>query len=339
MPELSHILEALNGRLDNAGNITFGDAKIAGSDNYFSLINHRTIVNIKGVDSKKFLQGQLTCDALAIDDEQLCSGAYCTPKGRVISNFLLSQWHQDHLTMSCHSGAADALAKQLAKYIVFSKADITVDNDTLCLGIRSADIAATCGTLFPRLPEQTMQQVINNNRKLIRLSDDLFELWLPTADVKAVFAVLSETCTLTSSVAWERDIIALGVAVIDQNTVETFIPQHLNMQLNGGINFKKGCYTGQEVVARMQYRGKLKRHMYRVSATTLPPSGSALFTSGSEQSIGNMLQSCQLDDHMEGLAVLTIDSVDRDEIFSSLDRQQQHRLTTLELPYALPSDE
>ncbi|ROS04728.1 hypothetical protein EDC56_0241 [Sinobacterium caligoides] len=334
------MIQSINGDIDTFGDIHFKNSQETIADEFFTLINRRGIVTIKGVDSKTFLQGQLTCDVQAINQEKLCSGGYCTPKGRVIGNFWLSQWHDEHLCMASDSGGAAALIKQLSKYIVFSKAEAALDSDTACIGIQTNKIASVCGTLFEQLPAGPEQQVINGDLKLLQLNEQgLYELWTPADKLSEIWGILNDKLHLANSSHWDRAIIASGFATVDANTTELLIPQHLNMQLNGGINFTKGCYTGQEVVARMQYRGKLKRHMYRVSAPSLPDSGAPLFGTDGEQSIGNMLQSCRSGEQQEGLACITVAAVAADAVFDQPAGQQRQQLKLLPLPYDIPADD
>jgi hypothetical protein len=333
MADISSLLSSIGASLDHNNNIDF-DA--ADTDNqYLTVIHQRGLLSISGPDSKKFLQGQLTCDTNLINNQQAATGASCNPKGRVIGNFTLSQWDEQTLNFSGHHESMAAVNAHLSKYIVFSKAKLSLDNDYVCLGIKTDSIATAVGSLFDSLPTGNLSQSNHNSAKLLMVDakQGLYELWLKSAELSAVWSQLCGELTPTNSSVWDSDMIALGLASTEQNTSDLFIPQHLNMQLNGGISFTKGCYTGQEVVARMQYRGKLKRHMYRVEADTLPIAGTALFDGEREQSIGNMVQVAHAGRRMVGLAVLTDKNVESGNIYA--DQNGQQKLSLLSLPYSI----
>ncbi|CAH0990425.1 tRNA-modifying protein YgfZ [Sinobacterium norvegicum] len=336
MADISNLLSSIGATLDSHDNVDFNAG--THTSEYMTLINHRGLLSICGVDSKKFLQGQLTCDIDLLTDQQAITGASCSPKGRVIGNFTLSQWDDQQLCFSGHRGSMSALHNHLNKYIVFSKADLNLIDNYVCLGIKTDNITAATGLLFDQVPVNNLTQSHHNDRKLLLIdaAQGLFEVWLPRDQLATSWQQLSSTLSPTNSSDWDRDIIASGFANTDQNTSDLFIPQHLNMQLNGGISFTKGCYTGQEVVARMQYRGKLKRHMYRVTATTLPPSGSPLYDGQGEQSIGNMVQTAHDGEKMVGLAVLADKSVAANSVFC--DQAGELPLTELSLPYSITAE-
>ena len=133
---------------------------------------------------------------------------------------------------------------------------------------------------------------------------------------------------------WQLQDIHAGLGLLEKETSALFVPQMLNMQAIGGVSFKKGCYTGQEVVARMKYLGKLKRRMYRLSTHTmpLPAPGTPCYLAHQEQSIGSIVQASNVDDnHVELLAVLTKEASTSDSLI--IGDGQPHRITKQQLPY------
>ena len=134
------------------------------------------------------------------------------------------------------------------------------------------------------------------------------------------------------------DLVRAGIGQVMAETRELFIPQMLNLQAVGGVSFKKGCYTGQEIVARMQYLGKLKRRMYRLSlgSTELPPPGTPLFAPDHNSAVGEVVVGAYAEEGIELLAVLTADAVEAGEIH--VGEAQGPKLTVLDLPYTLDRD-
>ena len=162
----------------------------------------------------------------------------------------------------------------------------------------------------------------------------MFECWILSSQLGALWPDLSANLEILGSRSWELLTIREGLGEVTVETQEMFIPQMLNYQITGAVNFTKGCYTGQEVVARMEYRGKLKRPMYRIktaSGALLP--GDELYNPTGEQSIGNIVNSVPLDDcHSEALAVITSKDV---EMGCVVVGKEKAVVEILSLPYEL----
>ena len=213
-------------------------------------IDPRTYIQLSGPDSRKFLQGQVTCDMELLTRGKTVNGAHCTPKGRIIFLFSATCDEQDNVILQVHPSIAEIATASLKKYAVFFKTEISERNGLNRLGELSDQ-------------HQTQQPT------------DLERLRTGSADVVA-------------------------------ETTDMFIPQMLNLDALGYISFKKGCYTGQEIVARAHYRGAVKRRMHhlQLEATTLPTPGDSIKDSAGK-AIGNIASVARVDDHtIEVLAVL-----------------------------------
>lgn len=296
----------------------------------------------KGPDAKKFLQGQVTCDIDALSfsegENQSNLGAHCTHKGRMLFSFRALQVGEDTIALSMPKEVIPHALECLKKYSVFSKVELSdASDDYRILGI--TDITAlgdsNIKAYFPNPPETLGYATHHKGLHLIRVSEKRYECWINKEEVSTVEALL----TTSDQNLWHALNIADGIGEIRTETIEEFIPQMLNYQLIGnGISFKKGCYTGQEVVARMHYLGKLKKHMYRFSSTQTQPiaPGAPLFSPDSKQAIGHVVISAKVDDGQELLAVVTEQALNDDKVYAEEDCQ--HKLDALMLPYAITNE-
>jgi folate-binding protein YgfZ len=239
-----------------------------------------------------------------------------------------------------YEGAVQALAK----YIVFSKAEITNLSEHYCgIGLQGAEADALIATYFGQTPPNQNALVHKDQSFAINLGHERFECWLPTEDAIKFWRAAAAQCQIGSAEQWTLSNIADGIPEIHPETADTFIPQMLNLQLTGGVSFNKGCYTGQEVVARMEFRGKLKRPMYRISfplaeGEALPEPGAPLYKLEKDQSIGNIVMAARKDKEQgEALAVLTRSEAEADNAY--LDLNKTKKLGILKLPYAINAEE
>ena len=225
-------------------------------------------LSIAGSDSRKFLQGQLSNDTDLIDAKKGGFFALCTPKGRTLANFFIVQQPggaEHELLIACPQSSSQIVLDTLAKYIVFSKAELSRSEAWQVVLVKLTDSFPYDSLELETPAADAMAASHNeNSAALLRVSRDS-ELALlfasqdyPTREHLALSANDSELA-----------FIRAGIGLVNGATSDEFVPQMLNMQLNNGISFTKGCYTGQEIVARSQYRGKIKRRMYRAQLDAL----------------------------------------------------------------------
>lgn len=289
-------------------------------------MTEHSLLSISGADARKFLQGQLTCDLGRLDGDEWCLGAHCSPKGRMISSFLLAL-DGDEVLLRLRGNIAESALAALRKYIVFSSATI-VPSGRLPLAI-SGTLPA--GLPFP-LPEpgKFLNQTIGT---LIRRATDLLEIWVQPSYLQRLLDALPEDAK-PSTADWLRLYhVQAGLAEVEAATQEKFIPQMFNYQQIDGISFKKGCYTGQEIVARMQYRGQLKKSLHRavVDSTTPLPPGTEL--QDADGAAGTVVESVNLGAQQVLLAVTGRDKANQSE--GQLTQPVNAKIQWLSPPYAI----
>jgi folate-binding protein YgfZ len=301
---------------------------------FYTELNHEGILAVRGADAAKFLQGQLTCNLNYLGADHSSLGGRCTPKGRMTSSFrILAEGEGFLLAMA--NDLLDSQLTDLKKYAVFSKATLS-DDSTLWarFGLSGAD--AVLSELGLKLSGEADHVARADGLIAIGLGQGRVELWVPAERTAAITELLQARLPHAELNDWLLGQVRAGVGQVFGATRELFIPQMINLQAVGGVSFKKGCYTGQEIVARMQYLGRLKRRLQRLKldGAELPEPGRELFSPVHSTSVGEVVLAARAADGVELLAVLQDDAVADGNV--RLGEDQPLRL--LDLPYVLDSD-
>ena len=266
---------------------------------YYARLEREALLHITGPDTLTFLQGQTTCDTRTVDGEHAVPGAYCTPQGRMVCDFLLGQISSEHFGLRLRAGTLEAAAATFGKYIVFSKAELDASRkDWAVVACWGESVASTFDKLLGRLPGGRYQAVTGDGYVLIQRDDEAqqFEAWIDMAQHADHYQALQDAMTAGDPNDWEALQIRAGNGRVENPTIEEFLPQMLNYDLTGHVSFTKGCYTGQEIVARLHYRGKAKRRLYLATGgNEALAAGTPLFIAGGEQSIGTVTNSACAD--------------------------------------------
>lgn len=310
--------------------------KLAANQSTHLVKLHQTrLLLVKGPDASKFLQGQVTCDLRELSAPVTRIGAQCNPKGRILLSFRALQIDADTIALRIPASMLDKAKSSLGKYIVFSKAKLHDDSGYNLYGLSGDNAQHAAKTIFTTLPTDNDGWAEKDGNFLIQLAQDRFECWIKSADA-AAFEQQLDGLTIDGDLNdWELLNIRAGVADIYPETIELFTPQEINYQLINGINFRKGCYTGQEIVARLHYRGKLKRHMYRfeLSGDQLPAPGAALVNATTRNACGHLVTAAfAADNRIEILASLLDEQLGQVTLETSTEILKQ-----LPLPYAIPT--
>ena len=303
---------------------------------FYCILSHEGILAVRGPDANKFLQGQVTCNLNYLSDSHSSLGARCTPKGRMQSSFRIVMVSDGYL-LAMASELLEAQLADLKKYAVFSKSKLADESsEWLRIGLSGGDEALH--SLGLELSDAADSVTHGNEMLALRLSDGRAELWIPNAQAEAVQALLASQLPEAPLNDWLLAQVRAGIGQVMGSTRELFIPQMLNLQAVGGVSFKKGCYTGQEIVARMQYLGKLKRRLYRLELqdSEVPEPATELFSPTHASSIGEVVLAARSEAGVELLAVLQGDAVLNGNIH--LGSAEGSPLSVLDLPYTLDTD-
>lgn len=266
-------------------------------------VAHLAVLTVAGSDAAKFLQGQITCNINDVTDIKSSLGAMCNPKGRAIATFLLVK-NADAFLMILPKELLEPVKKKLQMYVLRANVSLTDSSDRLCL-IGLSYGASESG--------KTSEQSFATSRQ-DSITVDFQGRCLIIADADKAQAFWSEQLKLgfrpDNSAQWRYLDIVSGIPWLTAQTSEEFIPQMLNLDKLGGISFNKGCYTGQEVVARTHYLGKAKREMFVAEGKDLtPPEANSNIiddSSGTAQTIGKVLCAASGQEGCKMLVILQV---------------------------------
>lgn len=296
------------------------------------------LATLTGADSEKYLQGQVTADVGQMTEHQHLLAAHCDPKGKMWSNLRLFR-RQDGFALIERRSLRDAQLTELKKYAVFSKVTIVADDEHVLLGVAGFQARAALKNLLSALPDAE-KQVVSEGATSILWFEHPAERFLLVTDAETaerVTEALRGEAQLNNSQQWLALNIEAGLPVIDAANSAQFIPQATNLQALGGISFKKGCYTGQEMVARAKFRGANKRALWTLSgqASRVPEAGEDLEMKMGEnwRRTGTVLAAVQLDDGRLLVQVVMNNDMEADTVFRV--RDDANTLSIEPLPYSL----
>lgn len=306
------------------------------ADSTYVMPLNNGLIEIKGPDASKFLQGQVTCDVRELADHRSLLGAQCNIKGRMLLCFRALQTDAERILLRVHPDLVANGLSSLGKYIVFSKAKLAdVTTHYRSIGIAGPEAAQIVQDVLGITIAEDGQWQAANEHIVIRLEEHRFECWIAAEQAQALANQLRTHASLADQNYWNLLNIQAGIGDITPETFETFTPQAINFQLVGGINFRKGCYTGQEIVARLHYRGTLKRHMYRFGfegVQELPVSGTEL-KNAEGKTVGEVILAA----YSNGKSGELLASVVDDQRVAIHLANNPQKLSLLALPYAIPT--
>lgn len=302
------------------------------------LSQYSTLV-IAGDDALSFMQGQFTNDVEKIDANNSQINAFCNKKGRMIANFRLFK-HQNNYFISIKDSLVDLSIEHLQNYILRAHVAIQdVSEQLIHLGLSGNKSPALLEEFIENIKIENDSVSHNENYIAIRVAgpQPRYEIFCSLEYAKVLWEKLADQVDVVDASSWEYLNIQAGIPFIDSNTSGEFIPQMTNMELINGVSFTKGCFTGQEIVARTHYLGKQKRRTYRIRITsdTEPKAGDQLAT---ETSTDNQYTGTLISIHptannkYEALAVIQIKSAAEGKLKL---KDFDSKISLLELPYSL----
>tara|TARA_R110000787_G_scaffold35789_8_gene91666 strand:+ start:17046 stop:18089 length:1044 start_codon:yes stop_codon:yes gene_type:complete len=310
--------------------------------NTISDLSHQGILSVSGADARKFLQGQSTCDLLALAQGASSPGAICNPKGRMLTSFQAHINAEDEILLAMDRALITPTLTAIAKYAAFFKTVLTDGSADYCqLGITGPLASEALIALFPSIPAPSHSVTDSAGNLLTCLATGLFVVIVKADHAQQMWRQLTLHLRPTGLPWWHLQMIRAGIASVTAPLSEQFVPQMLNLQAIGGVSFRKGCYTGQEVVARMQYLGKLKRRTYIVNAasdtatdaSSLPSPGAEIKTVTDGKVVGTVLQAAPA--NASGFAMLAIlreAALDQTELLIA---DQKVTVSFADLPYEI----
>lgn len=299
------------------------------------------VIAITGNDKATFCQGQFTNDVAKVSADQSQLSAFCSPKGRMLACFRLF-CKEEMYYLRLPSAQLPSVLKRLRMFVLRAKVTLSdASEQMLGLGISGADADALMQSVLGISPPANINQALLHNGLLVLQVPGLrprFELWGDAATIQTCWQSCHQQATALAPEVWDWLDIQAGIPDVYPATNDEFIPQMANLDQLDAISFAKGCYVGQEIVARMHYLGRLKRRMFRLwlNTDTPPTPGTDLFAPElrGEQSIGKIVRaSPNPAGGSDALAVLVLDCAEGSLQLANSDSRIEQR----SLPYSLDS--
>jgi hypothetical protein len=313
------------------------ERRAAAQGNVLADLSDQALIRARGADTQNFLNGQLSNDIRRLDATHSQLAAWCSPKGRMLVIFRLLRRGDDTL-LQLPASLLETTLKRLRMFVL--RAKVTLDNadaELVSFGISGPDAEKLLRHAAGFAPGEIDGCETRDEITLIKLAGPhpRFEIIAPTDNAMKLWTSLKPKTIPVAPPVWNWLDIMAGIPGVHPETSETFVPQMANLEIVGGVNFKKGCYPGQEIVARMQYLGKLKQRMYRArfEGDTLPRPGDSIFAPDFPgQSAGTVVAAQPAPDNgFDLLAVIQISSAEAGELH--LGSETGPKLSLQNLPY------
>lgn len=340
--EWKNFLVSIGGHADPEGLVHFADpraeVRAANEGNVLVTLSQLGWIRVGGINADDFLNGQLSNDPRLLDAQYSQLSAYCNPQGRALAVLRVFRRGAE-FWLQLPAELTDGIAKRLRIFVLRAKVTLDVGADLTPIGLIGPDAAAILETASLPVPQAVDRVATRNDITVMKVPGirPRFEILGPIAAAKSLWQTLARQALPVGPQAWVWHDIQAGLPAALQQTSAVFVPQMLNLDVLGGINFKKGCYPGQEIVARVHYRGRPKQRMYRarVHAQGIPTPGEPIYSTESrEQSVGNVVQATAAPDGgYDLLAVVQIVSAASGEL--RLGSTQGPNLALETLPYSL----
>ena len=341
-PSWSDYLAARGASFDHGATVSFGapDSELAAARDAAVVcdLSPCSVLRIAGPDAATFLQGQLTDDVAALSPGEAEYGAWCSPKGRMLANFLVRRSGDSIFELLLPQSLSDAIAKRLRMFVLRSR--VTVDDasdESIRLGVGGPNAGQAIGSALGEPPAvgaaaslgEALVTALPGPRYVVAVAPD---------GAASCWDRLAAACRPAGFAAWQWLTIRAGVPIVTAITSDQFVPQAANWDVLGGVSFQKGCYAGQEIVARTQYLGRLKERLALLHLDAAPPAaGERLFSVAfGEQPCGTIVNAAAAPDGgSDMLAVLQLAAAESGDVHLGAPGGPSLRLSTL--PYDTPA--
>ena len=329
--------------------VSFGnpsrESRIPPQGSVLSDLSDRGLIEVHGKDAEDFLQNQLTNDISRVTEDTHQLSAWCNPKGRVIATFRIFK-RANNYYLSLSADLVELVIKKLRMFVMMSDVTIEDMSKSLIHFGYAGELAEqelqhiVCDGCVPAEANQTLQQ---DTLSILRLPGitPRFEVFGELADAKNLWERCNVRAAPVSSSGWDYLNIVAGLPVVNEASSTAWIPQMLNLQVIDGVDFNKGCFPGQEIVARLKYLGKNKRRMYRleINRDELPEVGQEIYAEGESTYAGKILTMViNPVGKVEALAVMKIALVDKKLSLNKSEKDEHDSIRVLDLPYSVDDD-
>jgi folate-binding protein YgfZ len=333
-------LSSRSAQIDDSDAVRFTGAPLD-ADCALVDLSYLGLISVDGADAAEFLQGQLTNDVRALTPARSQISSLCSPKGRMLAAFRMLRLG-DTFYLQLPRVKLAATLQRLRMFVLRAKVALGDASDALvAIGLTGHCAEGLLAPHVDALPREDNAVARSGDLTAIRIPGTIprFQVLGPARAMEAIWTALAAAATPLGSDYWRLLDIRAGLPSVWPETSDAFVPQMANLQLVGGVSFTKGCYTGQEVVARMQYLGKLKRRMYLAEiAHDAPLAPGQALLDGSTQPVGKVVDAQRSGaDRWELLAVIGIDAAEDRDVGILLDPDGS-RVKVAPPPYGFATD-
>jgi hypothetical protein len=317
-PEWQSFLEDFGAEFEDNKLVHFGnderERRVSTTGDVISDLSNYGLISAYGEETEQFLQNMLSNDIHQVDLTHSQLSSLCTQKGRMLSNFRIFKrgetWY-----LRLPAEMLELTLKRLQMFLLMTKSTLEdASNALVRFGFTGPEAENRLEAYLGSIPDEVDLVVECKGITIVRVPGiyPRFELYGELEPMKELWSHLNVHNALVGQKAWALHDILAGIPVIYPETSEAFVPQMANMHLVNGVSFKKGCYPGQEVVARMQYLGKLKRRMYLLNLDTdSPPLPGTAIHNGEDTKAGIIVDAQRMgSDTVAALAVMQVSSRD-----------------------------
>ena len=333
-------LQSRGAHIEDSSVLHYGDAAsertAAAGGTIVADLSQLGVIAFRGEDTATFLQGQLTNDVRALHADSAQWNGYCSPKGRLLGNFLMWR-HGEDFYLQLSGDILPGVQKRLSMFIMRAKVQARdASDETVRLVVAGKQALAAVTAAMGCVPDAPMHSVASESGLVIRVGSDKFVLSVAPERATAVWQTLRESASPVGAPVWDWLRLNAGIPMIVAATQEQFVPQMVNLEVIGGVSFQKGCYPGQEIVARSQYLGKLKRRMFLAHVDAEAAPGDHLYSSDLKgQTTGTVVNAAPAPTGgFDVLAVAQVESANTQTLH--LKTPDGAALALKPLPYALP---
>jgi len=323
---------------------SFGDAAAelvaARDDAIVSDLAPLGALSVSGPDAARFLHGQLTSDVLALSRGDWQFAAWCSPKGRMLANFVLRRSQDERFELLLAGALRETIRKRLGMFVLRSRVTIEDASEaSVRLGVGGPKAADAVRAVWGE-PPASRRSASADGAAIIALPGGRWIAWVDPERAAGIWERLSTLARAAGFPAWEWLSIRAAVPLITPPTSDQYVPQTANWDALGGVSFDKGCYSGQEIVARMRYLGRLKERLVLAHVDAPPPAAGARLFSASfgDQACGSVVNAAEAPGGgTDLLAVLQLAARNSGEV--RVGSRDGPELALLPLPYAIPDAE
>jgi len=295
-PHWRSFLESAEGifAADSAELLNFGDAagelQAATQKTVVVPLTHLGLIEATGEDAKAFLHSQFTSDINHLPENVAQHAGWCTAKGRMQASFLVWR-HDERYLLALSADLQEATQKRLLMFVLRAKVKLAALTDsTIMLGLAGPQAEEALADAALPCPTDAMATVISDGVTVIRLDQNRFIISASESAMAPLWQKLTIKARPAGLPVWRWLDVQAAFPLVTLATKEEFVPQMADFEKIGGVSFHKGCYPGQEVVARTQYLGKVKRHLYRLTSQQPLKAGDVLHSPDNpDQSCGTVM--------------------------------------------------